>query len=98
MEQAFSPAGGAQLGTPRSGWKAMDRISEIISGWRERCAWLELQAEDLEARRKVLTCDGKDVTALQASNLRSLVSNMREIIAWRDRRAGRRSPRSAHRG
>jgi len=76
----------------------MDRISEIISGWRERCAWLELQAEDLEARRKVLICDGEDVTALQASNLRSLISNMREIIAWRDRRRRPRTPRSAHRG
>ena len=76
----------------------MDRISEIISGWRERCAWLELQAEDLEARRKVLTCDGEDVTALQASNLRGLISNMREIIAWRDRRRGPRRTRSAHGG
>lgn len=75
----------------------MDRISEIIYGWRERCAWLELQAEDLEARRKVLTCDGEDVTALQARNLRSLIAHMREIIAWRDRRRGHRTPRSAHR-
>ena len=76
----------------------MDRISEIISGWRERCAWLELQAEDLEARRKVLTCEGEDVTAMQARNLRSLISHMREIIAWRDKRGSRRAPRSAHRG
>ena len=76
----------------------MDKISKIISGWRERCAWLELQAEDLEARRKVLTFDGEDVTALQARNLRELIANMREIIAWRDRRRPRRSPRSAHRG
>ena len=73
----------------------MDRISEIISGWREHCAWLELQAEDLEARRKVLTCEGEDVTAIQARNLRSLISHMREIIAWRDKRRG--TPRSAHR-
>ncbi len=65
----------------------MDRMSEIISGWRERCAWLELQAEDLEARRKVLTCEGEDVTDLQARNLRRIVSDMREIIGWRDRRA-----------
>lgn len=76
----------------------MDRISEIISGWRERCAWLEMQAEDLETRRKVLTCEGKDVTALQARNIRSLISHMREIIAWRERRRGPRTPRSAHRG
>lgn len=76
----------------------MDKISEIISGWRERCAWLELQAEDLEARRKVLTCEGKDVTALQASNLRELISNMREIIVWRDARRRPRSRRAADRG
>jgi len=76
----------------------MDRISEIISGWRERCAWLELQAEDLESRRKVLTCDGEDVTAIQARNLRNLIAHMREIIAWRDKRRGQRTPRSAHRG
>jgi hypothetical protein len=73
----------------------MDRISQIISGWRERCVWLELQAEDLEARRKVLTCEGEDVTALQASNLRSLISSMREIMAWRDQRRRPRGPRSA---
>jgi hypothetical protein len=71
----------------------MDRISEIIHGWRERCAWLELQAEDLEARRKVLTCDGEDVTAIQANNIRRVVAHMREIIAWRDRRSTARSPR-----
>jgi len=75
----------------------MDRVSEIIAGWRERCAWLELQAEDLEARRKVLTCEGQDVSALQARNIRNLISNMREIIAWRDRHSVRRTPRSARR-
>ena len=76
----------------------MDRVSEIIAGWREHCAWLELQAEDLEARRNVLICDGEDVTALQARNLRQLIANMREIIAWRDQRRAPRRPRSAHRG
>ena len=76
----------------------MDRVSEIIAGWRERCAWLELQAEDLEARRKVLTCDGKDVTALQARNLRQLIANMRDIIAWRDRPRARRPSLPALRG
>jgi hypothetical protein len=74
----------------------MDRISQIISGWRERCVWLELQAEDLEARRKVLTCEGEDVTALQASNLRSLISSMREIMAWRDQGRRPRAPRPGH--
>jgi hypothetical protein len=75
----------------------MDKLSEIIFGWRERCAWLELQAEDLEARRTVLTCDGEDVTATQARNLRQTVSHMREIIAWRERRRGPRMPRPADR-
>jgi hypothetical protein len=64
----------------------MDRTSEFIHGWRERCAWLELQAEDLEARRKVLTCDGEDVTTMQAHNIRRVVAHMRDIIALRDRR------------
>ena len=75
----------------------MDRVSEIIAGWREHCAWLELQAEDLEARRKVLAFDGEDVTALQARNLRELIANMREIIAWGARPRARRRSHPAHR-
>ena len=61
------------------------RISQIIVSWRERCAWMELQAEDLEAGTIMLTRDGRDVTAIQARDLRLLIRNMRTFIAWQER-------------
>ena len=62
------------------------RITQIIDSWRERCAWMELQAEDLEAGTVTITRDGKDVTAVQARDLRLLIRNMRTFIAWQERR------------
>lgn len=62
------------------------RTSQIIVSWRERCAWMELQAEDLETGTIMLTRDGRDVTAIQARELRLLIRNMRAFIAWQERR------------
>lgn len=62
------------------------RLPEIVDRWRERCVWMELQAEDLEAGAVRLTRNGRDVTAAHARDLRLLIRNMRTFIAWQEGR------------
>ena len=61
-------------------------LSQTLANWRERCAWMELQAEDLEARNVRITCNGDDVTDQQARDLRRLIAILRLIIGRQDRR------------